>query len=154
MRRILGKFIEWCLGYDHVVIVDERKVHKSPFRNYNGDAGSDLFCSENTIVPSGGSALVPSGVHIDPESKIWFHLLARSSTFKNLGLEVVTAVIDREYRGELFAQVLNPTEKDVLIKQGTRITQIVPHRLIPVRFILGKVSDSPRGHKGFGSSGA
>lgn len=154
MRKFIGRIIEWFLHYDHEVIVKEDwKKPKLPFRSYKGDAGYDLFCSKKTTIKAGGSALIPSGISIDPKERIWFHLGPRSSTFRNLGLEVVTAVIDNDYRGELFAQVINPSNEDVTVHRGSRIVQIIPHRLIPIRFKHGELSESPRAEKGFGSSG-
>lgn len=154
MRKLLGKFIEWLLCYNHVVYFSRDDEHcKLPYKSYSGDAGSDLFCSRRTTVPARGSALVPSGLRVDAQSMIWFELGARSSTFRKLGLEVVVAVIDKDFRGELFAQVINPGNEDVVVERGHRVVQIIPHRLIPVRFIEGKLSESSRGESGFGSSG-
>jgi len=154
MRKLVGRILEWFMSYDHTVLVAHgRKTPKLPFRSYSGDAGYDLFCSKKTTIKAGGSALIPSGIAIDPKERIWFHLGPRSSTFRNLGLEVVTAVLDNDYRGELFAQVINPSIEDIVVAKGSRIVQVIPHRLIPVRFKYGELSESPRGGKGFGSSG-
>ena len=154
MRKLIGQIIEWFLRYDHVVHVEiEDERCNLPGFGYPGDAGRDLFCNRRTLVKSGGSALVPSGIRIDAKDEIWFRLGARSSTFRNLGLEVVDAVIDKDYRGELFAQVINPGPEDVIVEAGHRIVQIIPHRLVPLHFKIGKLDRSDRGENGFGSSG-
>lgn len=126
----------------------------SPFRKYDGDAGYDLFAARDVAICPGQAVDVPAGVRIDPRERLWFEIKARSSTLKKRGLEVVDAVIDRDYRGDLLAVVRNPTGSTVFIKAGERIVQVIPHRLIPVRFVYGELSSSPRGTQGFGSTGS
>jgi len=97
---------------------------------------------------------VPSGIAISPKAPVWFEIKARSSTFRNMGLEVLDAVIDHGYRGEMFAIVFNPGPGEVALQPWTRICQIVPHLLLPVRFHWGRVLPSDRGRSGFGSTGS
>ena len=153
MRRILGRFIEWLLSYDHLVMVQMYPGAKLPSRKYPGDAGYDLYCSRDVGIPAGSTVDVPSGVFMDPREPIWMELKARSSTLKVLGLEVVDAVIDKDYRGELMAVVHNPSGTAAILRSGDRVVQIVPHRLIPIVFKIGRLSKSARGTKGFGSTG-
>lgn len=153
MRRILGRFIEWLLSYEHVVVVRMQPGAKLPSRKYPGDAGYDLYCNRDVCIPAGSTIDVPSGVYMDPRESIWMELKARSSTLKVLGLEVVDAVIDKDYRGELMAVIHNPSGTAASLKAGDRVVQIVPHRLIPTVFRIGKLSESARGTKGFGSTG-
>lgn len=153
MRRMIGLLIEWFLGYEHVVIMDS-KVSCSPKHGYPGDAGYDLYSEGRVPILPGQTVEVPAGVRIDPQSQIWFEVKARSSTMKKRGLEVVDAVIDRDYRGDLLAVVHNPGGVPVAIEAGDRVVQIIPHRLIPIRFVEGELSNSSRGANGFGSTGA
>lgn len=151
MRKVIGRLIEWFLRYEHDVVVDARG--KMPFHKYEGDAGYDLFAAERVPIPSGCTVEVPAGLRFDPRDGIWFEIKARSSTLKKRGLEVVDAVIDRDYRGDLMAVVHNPTGTLVVVEEGDRVVQVVPHRLIPVRFRRGALSESARGAHGFGSTG-
>ena len=66
---------------------------------------------------------------------------------------MVDAIIDKDYRGELFIQVVNNSSVDVTVMPGDRLVQIVPHRLIRANFVLGELPGSPRGADGFGSTG-
>lgn len=149
MRRLIGKLLEWFIFYEHEVIFEGL----SPASFHRGDAGYDLTVSEDTIINSGGVVDIPTDIRIDPKDRIWFEIKARSSTFKYKHLEVQDAVIDRGYRGDLFAVVYNPNNQTIIVHKGERICQIVPHRLIPIRFKEGKVSKSERGNSGFGSTG-
>jgi len=153
IRSIIGRIIEWFLSYDHLVIVKTDTGAKIPFRKYDGDAGYDLFTRKTIGIPPGATVDVPSGIRVDPRSRIWLEIKARSSTLKILGLEVVDAVIDKDYRGEMLAIIHNPTGENKQIMEGDRVVQVVPHRLIPLKFVEGKLSPSPRGNKGFGSTG-
>ena len=49
------------------------KIKNTLFYLVGGDAGYDLFCSKSIRVKAGGSALIPSGIMIDPKENIWFH---------------------------------------------------------------------------------
>ena len=156
-RKILGKAVEWALGYEREVIfagfymVGENSC--APRRSHSDDAGYDVYVSERTVILSHQVKEVPSGIAVDPKARIWLEIKARSSTFHKLGLEVLDAVIDRGYRGDLFAVVYNPGGTPVIIEPGMRICQLVPHLLLPCKFKAGKLSFSDRMQRGFGSSG-
>ena len=156
MHRWLGRSVEWMLSYKHEVgFITENPAQEAIRAEHSGeDAGFDLYVSRDTVIPKGQIADVPTGVYLDPEDRIWFHIFGRSSTFKKRGLIISIAIIDRGYRGELFAIAHNITDKEVKVFAGERICQIVPHRLIPCRFkrkIL--LATSKRGDSGFGSTG-
>jgi len=153
MRKLIGRLIEWFIGYEHEITVVLDSGAKMPFHKYAGDAGYDLVCNERLGIPPYSTKDVRSGVYVDPKEQIWLEIKARSSTLKVKELEIVDAVIDRDYRGEMLAIVHNPTGMNKYIDIGERVIQVVPHRLIPLKFKEGILSDSPRGLNGFGSSG-
>jgi len=160
LRKLLGRFVEYLLSYEHeVTVVDDAPDRdwagcRLPYHKYAGDAGYDLFAAKDVPIAAGQTAEVPAGLRMDPLDRIWFEVKARSSTMKVRGLEVVDAVIDRDYRGDLMAVVHNPTAFLVTVKAGDRVVQIVPHRLVPCRFVPGTLRPSPRGQNGFGSTGS
>lgn len=154
MRKLIGRMLEWFLHYEHEIVFEaDEMAFGVPFRKHSGDAGYDLYCSKITYIEAGSAELVPSGIYVDPKSQIWFEMKARSSTMAKKGLAVTDAVIDRDYRGELFSIVHNPGTRRVAIERGERVVQMVPHPLINCKFTLGKVRPSERGVNGFGSSG-
>ena len=170
MHRLIGRLIEWFLSYEHEVtyedasslhgllvppsiqVVDDKMV-EGPYKKYLGDAGYDLFAWCDVTLEPGATTEVPSGLIFDPKDRIWFEVKSRSSTLRKLGLEVVDSVIDRDYRGEVTALIFNPSDSPKTIRGGDRLFQVVPHRLIPVRFSRGRVRPSERGTRGFGSTG-
>ena len=91
---------------------------------------------------------------MEPEEGIWFEIKGRSSTFRHYNVIVLDAIIDNGYRGEMFVQVYNPLDKIVKIPQGSRIAQVIPHLLVPVKFVYKyELSGSKRSNQGFGSTG-
>jgi len=153
MRRLIGMIIEWFLCYEHKVVVNSDKAYNLPFRKFKGDAGYDLYCNEDIMIQPKQTCMIPSGLFIDPRDQIWFEMQGRSSTFKKIGIQIIDAVLDRDFRGELFAVAYNPNDVYVKINKGDRLVQIIPHRLIPCKFVRGKLSKSERGNSGFGSTG-
>lgn len=153
IRKALGRLIEYLLSYEHEVVVKISEGGRMPFRKYDGDAGYDLHADRDFGIPAGATVDVTSGIRVDMRDRIWLEIKARSSTLKGRGLEVVDAVIDNSYRGEMFAIVRNNTGEHKHIKAGDRLVQVVPHRLIPLKFVEGELSVGERGSNGFGSTG-
>lgn len=126
-----------------------------PDRKHEGDAGFDLYVSEEVELEAGVSTNVRTHLAVELPHGVWGLIVGRSSTFHKRGLIVNTAVIDQGYRGELFASVFNPGEP-VVISTGERLAQLIPMPLLaptldPV-FVPG-LSPSDRGEGGFGSTG-
>lgn len=154
MRRFIGRMIEWFLRYDRVVEIQMDEEAKLPHRKYDTDGGYDLYVSEAATVPPKSVMNIASGVKLAPKSPIWFEIKKRSSTFHKKGLEVIDAVIDNGFRGELYCVVFNPGDMPVEIEKHTRVCQIIPHLVYPVKFHKVEVlSDSDREDQGFGSTG-
>ncbi len=128
------------------------------------NAGIDLFVPEETSFAPGEKKLVsmrvkaklikynfdilPTGVH--------FWMPPRSSISKT-GLLLCNSigVIDASYRGELMAYLWNTTNKEVIVKKGDRLVQIVAPdmRWIKEIKIVDELDKTERGDGGFGSSG-
>lgn len=154
MRRLIGRVLEWFLDYPHEVKFTKEVSGHIPDHKYDGDAGYDLYCSKDTMIPPHTCANVPSGVCIQSDDRLWFEILPRSSTMRVRGLQAISAVIDNDYTGEMFACVYNPLDEPAEIKAGERVVQIVPHRLLKCKFKhVIRLDKRERGNKGFGSSG-
>lgn len=127
-----------------------------PTRTYEGDAGFDLYVHGDHQLGPGESMDIPMGIQVELPPFHWALLLGRSSTKRKLGLDVLPAVIDSGYRGDLFAYVTNHTEKGVNLTPGQRIVQLVPIHLAAPSMRPERVSElrpSDRGLEGFGSTG-
>lgn len=98
--------------------------------------------------------VIPTGIKLEMPNSIWCTLCARSSTSNRL-LITPDAIIDAGYRGELFAVVFNLGYRDLHVKAGERLVQVIFHeRILATMIEVDKVGTSQRGESGFGSTGA
>ena len=133
-----------------------RNGARLPTRAHPDDAGLDLATNEDVVIPAGGFADVPTGVHIEPPAGTWVLLTGRSSSLRSWGLRVETGIIDAGYRGELFCAVTNTLTHDVYVPAGTRLAQIIAQGNVTETLEVLEVEElngHARGTQGFGSSG-
>lgn len=123
-----------------------------------GSAGYDLCaCLPGPVtVNPGETALVPTGIAIDPGPGVAAFVFGRSG----LGIRhnVVPAnavgVVDSDYRGELMVGLINQGRQPYTIQPGERIAQLVllPVLTPPVAAVDG-LGQTQRGAGGLGSTG-
>lgn len=128
-----------------------------PENAYQGDAGYDLYATEEMVLKPFERALIPTGLAIQiPEGYAGF-VLPRSGMAIKQGLSLVNApgLIDSNYRGELKAIAINlDPANDIQVHVGDRIAQLVVMKVENVHFDqVEELDDSERGEGGFGSSG-
>lgn len=143
-----------------------------PIMNRN-DAGVDIFVPNDVFIEPKTQAKIPLGVHcsvlkttkislegtggstlLEPSG---FFLFPRSSISKTpLRMSNSIGLIDAGYRGELIAVVDNISEDNYLIKEGTRLFQIVNPSLTSFSKIqiMDNLDETERGTGGFGSTGS
>lgn len=122
------------------------------------DLGYDLFALETTVLVPRGTVKVRTGIAVearDPSTDAPLGLLVRDrSSMAARGIATTGGVIDAGYRGEILVLMTNLGERDLELKAGEKIAQMIP---VPV--LTGTVEevesleDSARAGKGFGSSG-
>ena len=128
-----------------------------PTRAYAHDAGLDLYSLEPVTLAAGERASVRTGVAVQiPEGQAGL-VLPRSGLAARHGIALVNApgLIDAGYRGEVLVLLLN-TDRDqpCTLAAGDRIAQLVLITVAtPAVVEVDELSDSERGHGGFGSSG-
>ena len=123
-----------------------------------GAAGMDLraFLDSDVTIPSLGRAKIPTGLKIEIPLGYEAQVRPRSGLAINSGLSVLNSpgTIDSDYRGEIEIILVNLGDKDVAVKDGQRIAQLV---IAPVcRAKIEEASaleESARGSGGFGSTG-
>ena len=78
----------------------------------------------------------------------------RSSVSTKLGLKILAPVIDPSYTGEVSACVYNYTNKDIILKPGMKIIQLVllPYIKPEIEIVDNIIKNTTRGDKGFGST--
>ena len=128
-----------------------------PSRAHAGDAGLDLCCLEAVEIAAGERARVATGIAIELPAGHAGLIVPRSGLAAKHGISIVNApgLIDEGYRGELQVLLLNTdSSAAVSLNAGERIAQLVVisvAELTPLEVV--SLGESPRGEKGFGSSG-
>ncbi|MFX0041020.1 MAG: dUTP diphosphatase [Candidatus Heimdallarchaeota archaeon] len=103
---------------------------------------------ERVGCPLGFSTAIPEGYY--------FKVVPRSGLALWDGLSIVNApgTIDAGYRNEWMAIVVNLSNKEVTLKKGERICQIILSKMYKYKFIeTNELPESERGKGGFGSTG-
>ena len=131
-----------------------------PSYAHQGDAGADLHAGEDVVLaPSGGRALVPTGVAVALPPGYAGFVLPRSGLALRHGVTCLNTpgLIDAGYRDELRVLLVN-TDPSVAyeVKRGDRIAQLVIMAVEEAKFAetdQGQLPDSTRGLGGFGHTG-
>lgn len=129
---------------------------KAPYKKHSGDAGWDLFTSEEVVIQPGETVDVHTNVKMDMPPYLYARITGRSSTLRNHKLLVNEAIIDNGYTGELFVCVHNMGSKPFVVEKGMRLAQILFHTIEDVRWSqVEEILPTPgkRGNNGFGSTG-
>lgn len=129
-----------------------------PTRDYEGDAGFDLYTEGNWVIGPSEFVDIPCGISVELPEGVWAMIVGRSSTLRKRGLLVMPGIIDNGWRGELFAGVQNLSqEQEVKVSDGERVAQLIPYPLVASRLEwqrVSKLGESDRGARGFGSTGS
>lgn len=132
------------------VMIDKGAV--IPKRAHAMDAGLDLCCMEDIMVPPHGFVKVRTGVHIEiPDGCVG--LLTSKSGLMAKGM-TCRGTIDCGYTGEIFPVLFNHSDEPIEFKKGDKVTQIV---ILPCLFPkmewVTEFEETERGESGFGSTG-
>jgi len=133
--------------------------NKIPAYATSGSAAVDLRASTDTsiTIPSGGRALIPTGIAISPErADVVAIIAARSGLAIKHGISLSNGigVIDSDYRGEICVGLTNNSDKDFTVEPGDRIAQLMFMPVYTAKFIeSSSLDETERGTGGFGSTG-
>lgn len=125
-----------------------------PAYSSDGAAGADLVASEGVVLPPGGRAAVPTGVHLQlPPGHVGL-VWPRSGLAVKHGIDTLAGVIDSDYRGEVRVVLVNHGGTEFEVKPGDRVAQLLVQPVERVVFTrVESLAGSERGENGFGSTG-
>nr|MBP6060857.1 dUTP diphosphatase [Candidatus Paceibacterota bacterium] len=120
-----------------------------------GDAGMDFYTIDDVVFPPGQRTRVHTGLSVEiPEGFVGL-MWDKSSVSFNMGLKVLSGVIDAGYRGELIMCMLNTSDKEVLIPKGHKVAQMLIQKFEHCDILeVDELSDTVRGEGREGSTGA
>ena len=122
-------------------------------------AGADLYAclTEPVTIDPGETAFIPTGIAMMVPRNCAGLVYARSGLACKKGLAPANkvGVIDSDYRGEIFVALYNHGSASQTIAHGDRIAQMVITPVLQLPYTaVEELSDTDRGQKGFGSTGA
>lgn len=149
-----------------------KKLHleaQLPTRAYPSSVGLDLYAFLLTEEGRPNSTLVPPGSVKSIRTGLAFGGFDSNATFqpafaticsrsglaeKSIIVANAPGIIDPEYRGEILILLLNAGTISHYVRHGDRVAQLVVNTYQAVNLIeVEALTETPRGDKGFGSSG-
>jgi len=127
-----------------------------PRAQREGDAGLDLVLIEEMELAPGARAVGRTGLAVELAPGTCGLVLPRSGRALRQGITLANSpgLIDAGYRGELLVALINLGTDAVVLEVGARVAQLVVLRLEPVELEqIDELSESTRGHGGFGHTG-
>lgn len=127
---------------------------KIPTKN-PGDAGYDLYASEDAIIKPMERRLIKTGISLEIPSGYYGHISDRSGMAYKKGAHCLGKIVDSTYRGDIGIIILNTDMyEQIKISAGDRVAQMVFKKYEEVEFHESKeLNDSDRASGGYGSSG-
>ena len=123
---------------------------------HHGDAGVDLYSTEDYIIKPGERVLVSTGIAIAIPKGHEAQVRPKSGLALKHGISIVNTpgTVDCEYRGEIGVIAINLGNEDFKIEKGNKIAQMVFNKIEKADFEeVKELDDTTRGDGGFGSTG-
>ena len=124
-----------------------------PVRAHATDAGADLRCMEDVVVPARDSIEIDTGVHVELPANTVGMIKSKSGLNIRAALNV-EGVIDEGYTGSIKLRVYNHGAYDYEFKAGDKVTQLVVMPVVYPDYIeVDDIDGGDRGDSGIGSTG-
>jgi dUTP pyrophosphatase len=137
--------------------LDEKAV--IPSRATKCSAGMDICAclDEPEVLMPGDIRMIPTGLTAETdEDDVALLIYPRSGLSTKFGISLANCVgvVDSDYRGAWFIQLINNGKEPFTVENGMRIAQLIPTRvLFPDIEVSDSLTETERGSGGFGSSG-
>jgi len=127
-----------------------------PSYAHDGDAGVDLYSTEDYLLKPGDRILVSTGITIAIPKGYEAQTRPKSGLALNKGLSIANTpgTIDSGYRGEVGIIAINLGKEDIKIEKGKKVAQMVFNKVEEAKFEeVEELDSTKRGDGGFGSTG-
>jgi dUTP pyrophosphatase len=125
-----------------------------PTRGSDGAVGYDLYSNCDGVIEGGNRGLISTGIAVSLPPGVYGRVAPRSGLAMKNGIQVGAGVIDPDYTGELKVLLFNHGSKDLEVKMGDRVAQLILERCeTPPVEEIGLLQETIRGDGGFGSTG-
>lgn len=130
-----------------------------PKKQSVGAAGYDVYAAEEKRIPAGERAPVATGLKVEIPTGYYLSIRPRSGLAIKNGITCINTpgTIDSDYRGEIFALLVNLSNEDFTVKKGDRIAQMLLEKEITIDWQeleqAEQLEKTQRGEGGLGSTG-
>ena len=141
-----------------VIKIKMQKVADVPTPSYahKGDAGVDLYSTEDCVLKPMERKLIPTGLKLEIPHGYEGQVRPKSGLAINHGISHANSVgtIDSSYRGEIKIPVINLSTETYRIEKGKKIGQLIFAKVEEAVFEeTEQLSETTRADNGFGSTG-
>ncbi len=129
---------------------------KLPSYATQGDAGLDLYSSENHVLKPGERKLISTGVKIAVPLGYEAQVRPKSGLAVKHGISVVNTpgTIDSGYRGVVGVIAINHGQEEFKVEKNSKIAQMVINKIEQAELEeVSSLDETERGEGGFGSTG-
>lgn len=127
---------------------------KIPQYAHPGDAGMDLYSSEDSVLEPGKQTTVKTGVSMAIPSGYVGLIWDKSGLAAKHGIKTMAGVVDSGYRGEVCVVMINLGNTSYKIEKHTKIAQLLIQPVNSANVIeVEELDATSRGKGGFGSTG-
>jgi dUTP pyrophosphatase len=117
-------------------------------------AGLDMYSIEDVAIEPGQRALARTGLAAAIPEGHYGRIAPRSGLALRTGLDVLSGVIDADYRGEIGCLLYNTGDETINLPAHSKICQLIVEKIItPGAVWAEEISETDRGSGGFGSTG-
>jgi dUTP pyrophosphatase len=125
-----------------------------PTRGSAESAGLDLYSIEDLMIEPKQRVLARTGLAVAIPPAHYGRIAPRSGLAMRTGLDVLSGVIDADYRGEIGCLLYNTGDETISLPAQSKICQLIVEKIIvPTPAWSDQISETERGSDGFGSTG-
>jgi dUTP pyrophosphatase len=121
---------------------------------HEGDAGMDIYSSEDKTILPGERVTVSTGIAMEFPKGYVALIWDKSGMANNFGIKVMGGVLEHTYRGEYMIILLNTSKELYQIKKHQKIAQVLIQPIETAEIEeIENLSETIRGEGRFGSTG-
>ncbi|MEP6742388.1 MAG: dUTP diphosphatase [bacterium] len=125
-----------------------------PERGSSLAAGLDIYSIEGLTIEPGRRVLARTGLAVAIPEGHYGRIAPRSGLAMRTGLDVLSGVIDADYRGEIGCLLYNTGDDAIHLPAQSKICQLIVEKIImPTPVWADEINETDRGSGGFGSTG-
>ncbi|SRR6266550_954395 len=125
-----------------------------PTRGSAESAGLDLYSIDDLTIAPKQRVLARTGLAVAIPEGYYGRIAPRSGLALRTGLDVLSGVIDADYRGEIGCLLYNTGDETINLPARSKICQLIIEKIItPEAVWANEINETDRGSGGFGSTG-